>query len=372
MKIKQLFLALFLLISQGISAQENFTYDANGAIVGLTQWGMVAETLTIPSTVTTVRSGAFCDAVNLTTLIIENGNPEFEEKLFDTKTSTIVSISLGSEMTTGNIRKLVLSLGTGSPLETIEMERYADETAVIDWTDNDVSAILTDKVFVRLPAPLVKSQVFGNAIVQGRFDISGELKTFCGTATFEDTDDGSHMLFYVPTDFIEQAYQVYIQRVSYIVEGEGVVIHNLESSSTHAYLKRVETNKDHKDALYASSMMVGVITPTYITPTVDVDGISYTNLGLASNGIFHPLNAGTVPANRAYLQIETSVWESLDANISLLIPDEETDAIREADTFSKGRVSDFAHWFTLDGRRLNGKPLQSGTYIHAGRLIVVK
>jgi hypothetical protein len=372
MKIRQLILALFLFISQGISAQEFFTYDANGAIVGLTPWGMVAETLTIPSTVTAVRSGAFYDAVNLTTLVIDNGNPEFEEALFATKTSTISTIYLGGEMTTGNIQKLILSLGTGSPLEIIEMDRYADETAVIDWTEDELTAILTDKVMVRLPAPLVNSQVFGNAVVQGRFDISGELKTFCGTATFEDTDDGSHMLFYVPTECHEQTHQIYIQRVRYIVAGEGVLIHNLEHSATHAYLKRVETNDDHKDALYANSMMVGVITPTSITPTVEIDGISYTNLGLASNGVFHPLNAGTVPANRAYLQIKTSVWESLGANLTLLIPDEDIDGIRELNTLPMGRISNADHWYTLDGRRLNGKPQHPGAFIHSGHIIVVK
>jgi hypothetical protein len=29
-------------------------------------------------------------------------------------------------------------------------------------------------------------------------------------------------------------------------------------------------------------------------------------------------------------------------------------------------------WYTLDGRRLNGKPTKPGLYIHGGRAVVVK
>ena len=371
MNIKHFLPALLMVIGQGVSAQEYFTYDNNSAITGLTGYGMAAEELTIPSSVTSVRSGAFYDAGNLTTLTIDGGNPVFEEDLFGGRTSTITSVYTGNGMTSENIRRLILSLGTGSSLESIEIERYTDDTAIINWTEDDITSILVDTVLVRLPAPLVTHQVFGNATVQGRFDISGELKTFSGNATFEDTDDGSHMLFYVPTECRTQTHQIFIERVRYIVAGEGVLIHNLTNTSSTAYLNRVETCDENKDALYANSMMVGVTTPTSITPTVMINGTSYTNLGLASNGVFRPLNAGTVPANRAYLQIETSKWESLGVNLSLLIPDEEPTGIRETDHLPKGRVQPAGSWYTIDGRRLYGKPDHPGLFIHGGRVIVI-
>ena len=48
--------------------------------------------------------------------------------------------------------------------------------------------------------------------------------------------------------------------------------------------------------------------------------------------------------------------------------------------FTAGKVSDIhpqgwlhsARWFTLDGRRLNGKPSEKGVYINNGIKIIIK
>ena len=71
----QVLLLLFLLLvgANGAYAQSDcFEYD-EGVITGLTAKGRAAISLTIPATVTTVKSGAFSSAANVSTLIIEAG-----------------------------------------------------------------------------------------------------------------------------------------------------------------------------------------------------------------------------------------------------------------------------------------------------------
>ena len=78
----QVLLLLFLLLvgANGAYAQSDcFEYEEN-VITDLTETGMAASSLTIPATVTTVNSGAFSAAANVSTLIIEaGGNPTFQE-----------------------------------------------------------------------------------------------------------------------------------------------------------------------------------------------------------------------------------------------------------------------------------------------------
>ena len=44
----------------------------------------------------------------------------------------------------------------------------------------------------------------------------------------------------------------------------------------------------------------------------------------------------------------------------------ETSGINDA-TLKNDQIITDNHWYTLDGRRLNGRPQQHGIYIHGGR-----
>ena len=85
----QVLMLLFLLLvgANGAYAQGDcFVYEGSGntVITGLTETGRAASSLTIPATVTTVNSGAFSSAANVSTLIIEaGGNPAFEAQGHD-------------------------------------------------------------------------------------------------------------------------------------------------------------------------------------------------------------------------------------------------------------------------------------------------
>ena len=357
----QVLMLLFLLLvgANGAYAQSDcFEYEEN-VIIGLTETGMAASSLTIPATVTTVNSGAFSSAAYVSTLIIEaGGNPAFEAKLFGEKPNTIGEIQiLGNSMTVANIQKLFTSLGAQGALSTVYIAGYSGE-----WSGIESNAVLTSEVTVTLPAALVRAQKFGDAKVCGRFEITKEIISFCGNATFLDTDDGSNMLFYIADECNKEEGYIHIQRVSYVKKGEGVLIHNLKNTSAYADLPVYDGEITGDDATnYNKNMLKGVTTATTIGKT---DG-GKTNLVL-KDGAFHPTSGGTIGANKAYLQVpNTALAARKILNISFY---EEATAIR----LTTSATRDEGEWYDLSGRLLNSRPSAKGLYIYNGKKYVIR
>lgn len=368
----QVLLLLLLVGANGAYAQGDcFVYEkgsGNTVITDLTETGWAASSLTIPATVTTVKSGAFSSAANVSTLIIEaGGNPTFEGKLFgNDKTNRISDIQiLGNSMTVANIKSLFSSLVAKGNLSTVYIAGYSDE-----WQDIESNVVLTSKVTVALPAALVRAQQFGDAKVYGRFEITKEIISFCGNATFQDTDDGSNMLFYIADVCNKEDGYIHIQRVSYVKKGEGVLIHNKKGTSTYADLLRVSDSSvtSEEQTLYNKNMLKGVTTATTIGKT---DG-NKTNLVL-KDGAFHPTSGGTIGANKAYLQVpSTAVAAREMLNISF---DKETTGIRESNLPPGGSqppVWRGASGYDLSGRLLNSRPSAKGLYIYNGKKYVIR
>ena len=362
----QVLMLLFLLLvgANGTYAQSDcFVYEGSGntVITGLTDKGRAAYSLTIPATVTTVNSKAFSNAAYVSTLIIEaGGNPAFEAKLFgDNKSNIISDIQiLGNSMTVANITALFESLTTRGALSTAYIAGYSGE-----WQDITSSAVLTSGVTVTLPAALVSTQQFGDAKVCGRFEITKEIISFCGNATFQDTDDGSNMLFYIADECNKEEGYIHIKRVSYVKNGEGVLIHKMKNTSASADLLRVSdtsiTSADN--TLYNSNLLKGVTTATTIGKT---DG-NKTNLVL-KDGAFHPTSGGTIGANKAYLQVPTTALAARE--MLTLSFDEETTAIR----LTTSPTRDDGEWYDLSGRLLNSRPSAKGLYIYNGKKYVIR
>ena len=362
----QVLMLLFLLLvgANGAYAQGDcFEYEGSGntVITGLTAKGMAAISLTIPATVTTVNSKAFSNATKVSTLIIEaGGNPTFQAKLFgDNKSNIISDIQiLGNSMTVANIKTLFESLTERDDRTTVYIAGYSGE-----WSDIASSAFLTSKVTVTLPAALVTTQQFGDAKVCGRFEITKDIISFCGNATFQDTDDGSNMLFYIADECNKEEGYIHIKRVSYVKNGEGVLIHNLRNTSASADLLRVSdtsiTSADN--TLYNSNLLKGVTTATTIGKT---DG-NKTNLVL-SNGVFHPTSGGTIGANKAYLQVPSTALAARE--MLTLSFDEDATAIR----LTTSPTRDEGEWYDLSGRLLNSRPSAKGLYIYNGKKYVIR
>ena len=336
-------------------------------ITGLTDVGMAATELEIPATVTSVAINAFADAKTgqepLTTITIK-GNPTFASGAFgDAGLPALIEINMGSSMTIANIESLLASLKSGGALQTVNIDGWTGEWKNI--TSEVLTDVLTDAVHVVMPAEKVeKNQVLGNAQVYGYFEIPGELATFCGKADFEDADNGSNFLFYVPTEFRKETQDVLIERVDYVLAEQGVVMRKVINTARRVNLKRV----DDVTASYPKNMLVGVTAPTSITPT---DG-EYTNMVLYTDGLFHPTLPGTIKANRAYLQVLTSDYEELMvAKLRMVFHD---GGATEIEALERGQEEDAKSigWYTLSGQRLPQRPSVAGLYINNGRVVMVK
>ena len=371
-RIKTWLVMLLLLAGSmtGFAQSEYFDYEDSydmTIISGLTSEGLAASSLTIPKEVITVKSGAFSSpSAKVSALVIEaGGNPAFEANLFGTcKNSSNEDVPrdnplgdiqiLGNSMSVSNIKALFASLGAQGALSTVYIEGYSGA-----WSNIGVTDVLTEKVEVRLPAALVSDQQFGNAKVSGRFSLTRDLVTFCGNVTFQDTDDGSNMLFYV-ADYRETDGRLHIQRVSYVKAGKGVLIHRAKDTSTYADLPRYSGSISPADeTLYAKNILVGVTSPTFIWST---DGTK-TNY-ILKDGAFHPTSGGTVKANKAYLQIPTSAAREM---LSISLDDEETTGVAEV----RSQIEDVrGDVYDLSGRRV-AHPTK-GLYITNGKKYVIR
>lgn len=356
----QKWLVTLLLLAGSITSyaqSECFEYeDAGKTITGLTDVGLAASSLTIPKEVTAVRSGAFSStSAKVGALVIEaGGNPTFASGLFGERQNPLGDINIyGSSMTVENIRALLSSLGTQGALDAVYIEGYSGT-----WTDIEETSVLTEDVDITMPAAIVPTQRFGDAKVKGRFEITKELITFCGNATFRDRDNGSNMLFYI-ADKIADDGRLHIQRVDHIVQGKGVLIHKIDFTSEDADLPRYDgVISQDEQTLYNKNMLVGVTTPTDIEP----ESGGFKNY-ILKDGAFHPTSGGTIKANKAYLQIPTSA-----ARETLTISfDDESTGVKEVNGVKD--VNDDSY-FDLQGRKV-AQPTK-GLYIMNGKKYVIR
>ena len=121
---------------------------------------------------------------------------------------------------------------------------------------------------------------------------------------------------------------------------------------------------------YFVNMLVGSTEATTIYAT---DG-NMTNFVLyatnTSDACFRPISSTyNLKANRAYLQIPTSMVSTSAGANGVGIEFEE--GVTGIDNSLSDMDTD-AHWFTLDGRKLNGKPTQKGIYVVNGQKVVIK
>lgn len=86
-------------------------------------------------------------------------------------------------------------------------------------------------------------------------------------------------------------------------------------------------------------------------------------------GIFNRVNRGTLYANRCYLAMPNPASTRAPGSLSIGIVNENTTGIEEPINVSDDVKSE---WYTLDGRRLQGRPTQKGVYISKGKKLIVK
>ncbi len=109
----------------------------------------------------------------------------------------------------------------------------------------------------------------------------------------------------------------------------------------------------------------GYLMGTYVANTT----VPEYNLFLNNNLFWYSTGLTTMKAFRAYFELADVLTEVEEANakVRLVVGDDEASALN---TISVGNVEADGIWYTMDGRKLSGKPTEKGIYIVNGKKVM--
>lgn len=119
------------------------------------------------------------------------------------------------------------------------------------------------------------------------------------------------------------------------------------------------------------------VTVTTVAELLNVVRTSQTVTLGADNTLYYPSAAMTVGAFRGYFQLAEGLTAGdISAPVRAFVlnfgDDEATGIVEpEMDSSFVTRHSSIQGWYTLDGRRLTGKPVQRGVYVNGQRKVVI-
>lgn len=175
------------------------------------------------------------------------------------------------------------------------------------------------------------------------------VQTFCSDEDLDFTEVEG-LKAYIATGFNPSNSEVVMLRVLNVPAETGLILKGTEGNTYEVPF--VET-----DFVY-SNLLVGVLEETVVN-----------NGYVLKEGQFMPISDNEViQANKAYLDLPFSKNQPLKIRF---VDDEEglvSDGIIKAKDLSANKDV----WFTLQGVRLNGKPVINGVYLNQGRKVIVK
>lgn len=167
---------------------------------------------------------------------------------------------------------------------------------------------------------------------------------------------------WIPTAVNSSANYTLVKEIDYLPAGVPVVL-TANNSDAFTVLPKSDETTDITNA-QKSSNLLKVVTDEGGKQVGDAE------VYLIYKGEFVLAFADDLPQGEIYMPRTVNSGNSAPARLSI-VKDEDVTGITEISEDKKTRnINEF--WYTLDGRRLNGKPSQKGLYIHQGRKIVIK
>lgn len=168
---------------------------------------------------------------------------------------------------------------------------------------------------------------------------------------------------YIVTEADKASNTITLRQVSTLNEGCGALVYY----ETDVY-EGVDITLSHTTneglADYSDNLLQG----SHVSPVAigfGGDGTDY----ILKNGAFVPATSGSLARNKAYLKVPTVASGSIRYDFQL--EDEGVTGIRSIDGAQSGTYEKDC-WYTLDGRKLDGKPAEKGIYIYNEHKIFIQ
>ena len=174
-------------------------------------------------------------------------------------------------------------------------------------------------------------------------------------------EDGTELSAYIVSGYNPETHAIVLTRATDIPANTGLLLRGTADAIVNVPVK--------KTYMVYANLLVAVTSAETIVPQTEGD---YTNYILAdgSYGVdWYTLSqAGSIGANKAYLQLPTNAGSGSNATRQLTWIFEDATGIRTVEE-SGHTTSD---WYTLDGKKLSSKPTAKGIYIYNGKKTVIR
>ena len=338
-----------------LTIPENVTEICEGAFYGCS--GLI--NLTIPGNVNSIGMSAFEECTGMTELTLLEGVANIGKYAFYGCTG-LTSVSIPSTATNINDRAF---------------RGCTSLTSVYNYSTTPQT--ITEKMFsiyegATLYVPYGTKDVYDNAPYWQDFNVVEMAPTevtltisSAGVGTFACPFDLNFagitgMKAYIASGFNPSTGKLVLTRVDEVPAGTGLYVKGTPGTYT---IPVQETS------MYLHNMLVGVTESIWLDATIGDNTIFILKNG--SHGIgFYTVIPGNFGPNKAYLSIPTWVLSVHAGPIMLEFEDEETTGISEEVIGNSEKSVEV--WYTIDGRKLDGKPTQKGVYIVNGKKVILK
>ncbi|MBP3727252.1 MAG: leucine-rich repeat protein [Bacteroidaceae bacterium] len=149
----------------------------------------------------------------------------------------------------------------------------------------------------------------------------------------------------------------------------GVVLRGTPGTTFYYKMGENDCFSDAQTTLSETNLLEGAPCYMHVYPTENDAANTYTCYGL-NDGRFKVYSAeGTLAYNKAYLRIPATMTSDAKEVVFGFMNDNVVTGITTVNGNANGNVND---WYTLDGRRLNAKPTQTGVYINNKKKVIIK
>ena len=338
----------------------------------------------IPNDVTQIGWSAFCGLSNLTSITIPENVTIIDKWAFEGTSLSEVTIPEGvttiyycsfrfnNNLSSVSIPSTVTLIERAAFYESDNINKvycYAMTPPEIEESDSEPA--FTNPTNATLYVPYGKKSAYQSAPYWQDFTIEemapddvtltiGRL----GVGTFASPYDLNFagitgMKAYIASGFNPSTGKLVLTQVDEVPAGTGLYVKGTAGTYT---IPVQETS------MYLHNMLVGVTERTYLEATTG-DNTNFT-LQNGSHGLgFYAVSPGYLNAGKAYLSIPTWVLSAQAGPIMLEFEDEETTGINL--TPSTSLEGEGSSYYTIDGQKLEGKPIRKGVYVVNGKKVVI-